>query len=214
MASLENTKNEQAIDQNDSVPETSETSIPNTPLRPRHRRNRPPVKREDIVKFRAEVLGIPPVEEPHEEEGLKELDLAFSSASMSLASGNGNTVNANTNPNTGAGLFTNFFDNNAAPTSSMTSMPRLSPSTGAGQNGETGGMVGMNVGMPMNAGHEMDLNHLYQMVIELSEVLKNSRDMTKGIINSAEEIMVCFLSPRISGLCSASAKLEQHPSPA
>jgi hypothetical protein len=36
----------------------------------------------------------------------------------------------------------------------------------------------------------MDLNHLYSMVIELSEVLKNNREMTRGIINGAEELMV------------------------
>jgi hypothetical protein len=53
-------------------------------------------------------------------------------------------------------------------------------------------MAGMNGGVPMNAGHQMDLRHLFDMVLELSEVLKNNRDMTKSIVSSAEEIMVCF----------------------
>lgn len=39
----------------------------------------------------------------------------------------------------------------------------------------------------------MDLNHLYAMVNELSEVLKNNRDLTSGIIKSAEDIAVCPL---------------------
>jgi hypothetical protein len=210
MASPENVKtdSEQPIEQDEKAVDTSSTLISNAPLPCRHRRNRPPVRREDIIKFRAEVLGIRPdspadkqVEEPDEEqEDLKELELAFSHASMSLAGGNGNSINANTNPNAGAGLFTNFFDNNPSPTSSMTSLPRPSPpSAAAGQNG--GGITGMNVAMPMNAGYQMDLNQLYEMVLELSEVLKNNRDMTKGIINSAEEIMVCsFFSSRVSVL--------------
>lgn len=35
----------------------------------------------------------------------------------------------------------------------------------------------------------MDLHHLYEMVLELSEVLKNNREVTKSIVSSAEEIM-------------------------
>jgi hypothetical protein len=54
------------------------------------------------------------------------------------------------------------------------------------------GMAGMNGGVPMNAGQQMDLRHLFDMVLELSEVLKNNREMTKSIVSSAEEIMVCF----------------------
>ena len=195
--------------------DVSETPISPTPLGRRHRRSRTVVSREDIVRFRAEVLGIPPdssankeveeqVEEPDEgEEKFKELELAFSSyASMSLGGTNGNNsintnlntnTNTNPNPNAGAGLFTNFFENNTLPNSNMTSLPRPSPPSSApGQNGAPGGMTGINAAMTMNAGHQMDLNHLYEMVLELSEVLKNNRDMTKGIINSAEEIMVCF----------------------
>ena len=52
-------------------------------------------------------------------------------------------------------------------------------------------MGSFGTGMPMNAGHQMDLHHLYDMVLELSDVLKNNREVTKNIVSSAEEIMVC-----------------------
>lgn len=52
-------------------------------------------------------------------------------------------------------------------------------------------MPGMNGNIPMNAGHQMDLQHLYDMVLELSDVLKNNREMTKNIVTSAEDLMVC-----------------------
>lgn len=69
--------------------------------------------------------------------------------------------------------------------------PPPSPQHGVGQVNGGGAMAGMVSGVPMNAGHQMDLNHLYEMVIELSDVLKNNREMTRGIIASAEDIMVC-----------------------
>lgn len=49
----------------------------------------------------------------------------------------------------------------------------------------------MGAAIPMNAGHQMDLHHLYEMVVELSDVLKNNRDVTKNIVANAEEIVVC-----------------------
>lgn len=62
------------------------------------------------------------------------------------------------------------------------------PHTPAQVNGA--GMAGMNAGMPMNAGHQMDLHHLYDMVLELSDVLKNNREMTNSIVATAEEMSV------------------------
>ncbi|ODH38384.1 hypothetical protein ACO22_02383 [Paracoccidioides brasiliensis] len=193
--------------------EISNTSIATHHSVTRHRRARHLVSREDVVRFRAEVLGIPPPsgtgvadKAPAEDDELTELNVAFSNARMSLAgntSGVSNsgpsspTPSANANSAAGAGLFTNFYDNNNnsntfnQPGSAMAGMSRQSPSPVPGtpsiQNG--GGMGPMNVGMPVNAGHQMDLNHLYEMVLELSDVLKSNRDMTKGIINSTEEIM-------------------------
>ena len=45
-------------------------------------------------------------------------------------------------------------------------------------------------GMPMIAGQQMDVNFLYQKVVELSEVLKDNREKTQAIIASAEELTV------------------------
>ncbi|KAK4693781.1 hypothetical protein P7C71_g3678, partial [Lecanoromycetidae sp. Uapishka_2] len=53
-------------------------------------------------------------------------------------------------------------------------------------NGNGNG-AGMN-GMPMIAGQQMDVNFLYQIVIDLSEALKENREQTAGIIAGAEEL--------------------------
>ena len=67
----------------------------------------------------------------------------------------------------------------------------MSPALSHSSNQVNGsGMAAMNGGMSMNAGHQMDLHHLYEMVLELSDVLKNNREVTKNIVTSAEEIMV------------------------
>lgn len=52
-----------------------------------------------------------------------------------------------------------------------------------------GNSAAMN-GVPMIAGQQMDVNFLYQKVCELSEVLKENRERTQGIISSAEELAV------------------------
>jgi len=56
-------------------------------------------------------------------------------------------------------------------------------------NNGNGNGAGMN-GMPMIAGQQMDVNFLYQMVVELSEALKANREETAGIIAGAEELAV------------------------
>ena len=66
--------------------------------------------------------------------------------------------------------------------------PRATPSQQT--NGNGGGMISMNVGMPMNAGQQMDVNMLYQKVLELSEVLRENREKTQGIVSGAEELAV------------------------
>lgn len=156
-----------------------------------HRRRSTHVTRRDLEKFRREVLGIddhwyeeengPPTTSlttPFDPE-FENLNRAFASAAMSLNCGNGGGP--------GPGAFSNYVD-------SPTNTPRqpMSPAmshAGSGQvNG--GGMPGMNGSMPMNAGHQMDLHHLYEMVLELSEVLKNNREVTKSIVTGAEEVMV------------------------
>ncbi|KAL8948455.1 MAG: hypothetical protein Q9222_005363 [Ikaeria aurantiellina] len=73
-------------------------------------------------------------------------------------------------------LFPSFLDNNS----------RAAPSQQV--NGNGGPTSGMNLSMPMNAGHQMDVNMLYQKILELSEVLKENRDKTQGIVAGAEEL--------------------------
>lgn len=97
--------------------------------------------------------------------------------------------NANTNPN-------NMFQSPSA-ANNIGGVPRLAPSPIAQQpqhqvntNGNGVGMNGMNVGLPMNAGQQMDVNMLYQKVLELSEVLKDNREKTQGIVTGAEELAV------------------------
>ncbi|KAL8725794.1 MAG: hypothetical protein Q9166_007125 [cf. Caloplaca sp. 2 TL-2023] len=74
------------------------------------------------------------------------------------------------------GLFTSLLDNN----------PRAPPSQQV--NGNGGPMNGMNLSMPMNAGHQMDVNMLYQKILELSDMLRENREQTQAIVAGAEEL--------------------------
>ncbi|GAM42940.1 hypothetical protein TCE0_044f17354 [Talaromyces pinophilus] len=114
-----------------------------------------------------------------------------------------------TNGNNNAAAMGNYMDNspnvvNMANMSrqSMSPSPSQMNGSGGGGGGGGGGAVGggggngmgnnnnmMMNGLPMNAGHQMDLNNLYDMVVEFSDILKNNREMTRGIVQSAEEIM-------------------------
>ncbi|KAM5472345.1 hypothetical protein MauCBS54593_002936 [Microsporum audouinii] len=174
----------------------------------RHRRNRTSVTNEDLISFREKILGIPRSEQPpipgsepkEEDEDFSAINAAIAAFSMSVSQGNPSIANNTTAPSSStsgpstAGLFTNFFEssnsNNTAGNPPAMSAPRHSnsaPASPAMHNG-TPAMPAMNAAFPMNAGHQMDLNHLYAMVNELSEVLKNNRDLTSGIIKSAEDI--------------------------
>jgi hypothetical protein len=126
---------------------------------------------------------------------LEELNRAFSVADLSM-----NNTAAMTANGSASGMFSGYADSSqgnphmgSAPRQSMS--PALSHPT-AQVNG--GGMGSFAPGMPMNAGHQMDLHHLYDMVLELSDVLKNNREVTKNIVSSAEDIMVCRCTASIS----------------
>lgn len=172
-----------------------------------HRRRSTHVTHRDLEKFQKEVLGVENRASWYDEENgssrpinpydpqLEELNRAFELADMSMNSGAGGMAGGN---NPGPGMFSNYTEN--SPTPNMGSMPRQPPSpaythsapqvNGAGAG--SGGMgAAMNASMSMNAGHQMDLHHLYEMVLELSDVLKNNREVTKSIVSSAEDIMVC-----------------------
>ncbi|KAJ5937978.1 hypothetical protein N7454_004320 [Penicillium verhagenii] len=162
-----------------------------------HRRRSTHVTRRDLEKFQKEVLGVENHASFYDEENgtahpidpndpeLAELNRAFDASLMSMNSGAGMAGNQP------AGMFSGYVDNSAG-TPNMGNIPRQSISPApihpaAQVNG--GGMAVMNGNGPMNAGHQMDLHHLYDMVLELSDVLKNNREVTKNIVSSAEEIM-------------------------
>lgn len=46
--------------------------------------------------------------------------------------------------------------------------------------------------MPISAGQQMDVNFLFQRLVELGEVLKENREKTQGIVAGAEELAVSF----------------------
>ncbi|KAL5049678.1 hypothetical protein BDW71DRAFT_204379 [Aspergillus fruticulosus] len=188
-----------AEDENAVAPDIIAASTPScaskAPFVRGHRRRSTHVSRRDLEKFRKEVLGVESTGFEYDDEGalnpntkenesqLAELNRAFDAATMSMNSSSGS--------NPGSGIYSSY-DNSAAGSSNMPGVPRPpipSPMATPPPQINGGGMAGMNGGVPMNAGHQMDLRHLFDMVLELSDVLKNNRDVTKSIVSSAEEIM-------------------------
>lgn len=119
----------------------------------------------------------------------------------SIMSLNDNNGNSNSNNPMASNMFPNFLESPGAGNvnnNNLGSVPRLAPSPISQQpqhpmnnnNGNGAGMNGMSVAMPMNAGQQMDVNMLYQKVVELSEVLKENREKTQGIVSGAEELAV------------------------
>lgn len=190
------------IEDNQGAEKTSNPVPP--PCRFRvHRRLRSLVAAADILKVRKAVLGqpgdadreaeTPLIPRPEGRTSTAVIDDDFCRESMS---------------SNGAGM-PGFIDNSPN-SSSMANMSRQTPSPSP-QHGisQPNGGGGMSAGVPMNAGHQMDLNHLYEMVVELSDVLKHNREMTRGIINSAEEIMVCISrSTRLASIYIFFTRLE------
>lgn len=176
---------------------TPSASASKAPFTRGHRRRSTHVTRRDLEKFQKEVLGV----ENHaswfdEESGtsrinpydpqLEELNRAFELADLSMNSGAGMTTNG-----PGPGAFSGFDNSSSNPHTANVPRQSMSPAhphPSAQPNGAAMGAA-MNTSISMNAGHQMDLHHLYEMVLELSEVLKNNREVTKSIVSSAEEIM-------------------------
>lgn len=100
--------------------------------------------------------------------------------------------------NNSTNMFPSFLDTNSStsgPNSIQRPLPMASQQqqhqvngTGGGMNGLGGGMSNGSGGLPMNAGQQMDVNMLYQKVIELSEVLRENRERTQAIVAGAEEL--------------------------
>lgn len=114
-----------------------------------------------------------------------------------------NNANTHISSNANIGMNSNNYPflESPGPVNNLGAGPRSAPSPMAPQppiqvngNGNGTGINGVNVGMPMNAGQQMDVNMLYQKVMELSEVLKENREKTQGIVAGAEELAV---SPRV-----------------
>lgn len=61
-------------------------------------------------------------------------------------------------------------------------------------------MNGMNLSVPMNAGHQMDVNMLYQKILELSDLLRENREKTQAIIAGAEELAVSTVLWRLQAV--------------
>ncbi|KAJ5682452.1 hypothetical protein N7462_005617 [Penicillium macrosclerotiorum] len=173
-----------------------------------HRRRSTHVTRRDLEKFQKEVLGVENHASWYDEDNgtsrpinpydpqLEDLNRAFALANMSMNSGTGMAGGGNSGP----GMFSAYADNSPSP--NLGGIPRQSLTSGIPHSssqvngsgapsatGSASGLGAMNGNMSMNAGHQMDLHHLYDMVLELSEVLKNNREVTKSIVSSAEEIM-------------------------
>ena len=79
-----------------------------------------------------------------------------------------------------------------------TPLPRQAPSpTQQGQshvtNGIPGGMVNV---FPTAAGHQLDLNHLWNQVQELSGLLERNRESSQGIVRRVGEIRVGAAIPK------------------
>lgn len=168
-----------------------------------HRRRSTHVTRRDLEKFHTEVLGVEhhaswfdedngtPRSFTPNDSALEELNRAFANADVSM----NNTTNGMASNGVGPGAY---YENSSAQVNMANipsrQTPSPSPSQSSGATQINGGMGAMGAGIPMNAGHQMDLHHLYEMVVELSDVLKNNRDVTKNIVANAEEIVVCASS--------------------
>lgn len=118
-----------------------------------------------------------------------------------------------------ASNFPSFLDTSPG-TGSSSNGPRLAPSPIAQQqqqqqisNNGNGNGAGMN-GMPMAAGQQADVNFLFQKLVELSEVLKDNREKTAGVIAGAEELAVSksvrtFKAPSVCLILLLCLRLDQ-----
>ena len=91
--------------------------------------------------------------------------------------------------------FPSFLDTSSPGTGSSGNVPRLAPSPVTQQQQQqqqfhNNGNGASTNGIPMAAGQQADVNFLFQKLVELSEVLKENREKTAGIIAGAEELAV------------------------
>ena len=90
-------------------------------------------------------------------------------------------------------FFPSFLDNPSAPNNIGGAVRQAPlPMSQQQQAQVNGNGNGMN-GALMLAGQQMDVNLLYQKVMELSDVLRENREKTQGIVKSAEDLAVSAL---------------------
>lgn len=82
------------------------------------------------------------------------------------------------------------LSNGSAQRQAPTAMTQQQVNNNGTTNGVGGAMNGMGVAIPTPAGQQMDVNLVFQKLVELSEVLKDNREKTQGIIAGAEELAV------------------------
>ncbi|KAL9121061.1 MAG: hypothetical protein Q9187_002389 [Circinaria calcarea] len=80
------------------------------------------------------------------------------------------------------------LSNGNAQRQAPTAMSQQQVNNNGTTNGVGGAMNGMGVVIPTPAGQQMDVNLVFQKLVELSEVLKDNREKTQGIIAGAEEL--------------------------
>ncbi|KAI9729446.1 MAG: hypothetical protein M1834_006827 [Cirrosporium novae-zelandiae] len=93
----------------------------------------------------------------------------------------------------GGNAFPSFLDTSQS-SNNLAGMPRQSPSVVSSQAAQMNGLAaltgGMSLGMPMNAGQASDMQIVYNMVGELSELLKKSRDKTANVMRLYQDLRV------------------------
>lgn len=81
-----------------------------------------------------------------------------------------------------------------SPNGMANSLQRGPPTPGAQhQPNGSGGMPNLVNGL-LSGGHQTDMNHLWQVVQQLSDVLQENRNQTANIMNSVQQIQVLPLS--------------------
>ena len=107
------------------------------------------------------------------------------SRNMSLNSTNGNYPSYLEGPPTNQGAGGGGMQRQAP-----SPLSQQQVNNNGGPNGVGGLLNGLGMGMPINAGQQMDLNLIFKHVNDLSEALRENREKTQGIVAGAEELAV------------------------
>lgn len=78
----------------------------------------------------------------------------------------------------------------AGPNSNLPNLGSASPSSAGGAPPPSNGNSAGNYTSPLPAGHQQDLNYLYNQIQELSALLKANREKTAELAKVAQEVQV------------------------